>query len=285
MAIGDIFDSGAEERDLERESQESAEDIIGGGGGLIDYDGDGTVSERERARSHFEGLAQGRLGAGESESEGAYGRLLGESAEGGAYADWQDVRAQQNARGVLEQMAEGRLSRWEEARRAEMQRQADQVTRGQRGALAQQLEMTGQSDPALMALMAGQQDAGAGQERQLGMQAMARERALAAMSDYGRAASEERRQGVQERGARASAIDRFNQANTDYLRGVEQRDVARANARQEQAADIYTGNATSAERSEQYNRSRSGGYGDPIVTGIAGATDRDDDSDRWGSGY
>lgn len=156
----------------------------------------------------------------------------GSSAFEGAGAE--SIEAQRRALGMLQTQAETQgFTPAERSMQQSVMRQAEQSSRGQRMADLQALEARGMGGSG-MSMVAGQMAGQAGADRaaDFGAQAMmaAQQRALAAMSQYGQAASQMRGQDYQ----RAGALDSWNQALAERAQAVEGRNTERYNQSQDQ---------------------------------------------------
>lgn len=244
--IGDLF--GSNERQAGREAAQAREQSMG------------VVDKLEGQQPTWNQLAGGPY---ENESALRSGMLLGDSQAAGAQADPMAIEAQRRALQQMQDVSRGGLT---DADRAAIEQGNTAVAtqlRGQRDASLQDLRARGAGGGGaeLAALFGGAQGgAQAMAAQQTDIQRQAQQRALQAMQSSGQMGSQMRQQSFGEQFNRGQAADLFTRSNTEYQRGVQQRNVGRQNQRMDNQRDAYQqqfGNRRdmAAMRTNQYDQS------------------------------
>jgi hypothetical protein len=168
--------------------------------------------------------------------EDAEGLLMGDSVAAGAQSDPRSREYQQQ---VLEELgtqarmgARGRMTLGQNAAYDQTRGAADQVQRGAREGYASRLASRGQGGADVDQAMAGmgaQQSAQASAVADAQMQAGLADRTRDLQSAYSQMARGMRDQGFQEDFARGQAADQASWFDTDYQRGVNERNTNREN--------------------------------------------------------
>lgn len=242
-----------------------------------------TKEERERSDRAVD-LLEG--GPATEENTGAIDNyLLGDPAAGNAAADPYDIAAQQEALQRLGMLGAGVKSSEEQARREKFETQAMATAAGRRGAALQgaQERGGGQQASELSAIQGGQDQAWLEGDLQAGFGAADEQHRMAALNELGRMSGTARRQGFDEGMGRASAIDRFNQSNTDYRQSRQQRDTERDNSFQSAKADARMGRAVRQDNYATAAKQRGSDSASSLGTAAANASNDDGGRDSGGT--
>ena len=258
----------------------------GGPLGVID-DISGASSRRARVRARAsEGTAR-RADAGAMDAIGglessaptyeqeavdpaleAYGKedMLGDASMQGAGADPFAIEAQRRALQAMQDVyTQGGMTAGDRARQQQMQAQNAQRERASREAQMQQMAARGQlggGNEVLARMSAAQGSADRNAQQGLGLEAMAEQRALAAMQQTGTLGGQVRRQSFDEDTARRRAADEVARANWAARQGVQMRNVASAREGQYHNAGVYGDQYGRRERSTAMRTGQYGQRGD-----------------------
>lgn len=260
--------------------------VIGGvGGGILGAFGAGESADAQNAARDQYNQAVGGLQSAQMGPESAVpvydyeyvtpDMLYQDPAAAYAYADPEAVNAQYSALDQMQQWGNGQLTQADMAGMQLGQMSNAQQERGSREAYMNSLNQRGMggSGAEIAGVMSGMQNTtNANAMQALSMQVAAQDRALRATESAANMASGLRGSSYGEARDRASVWDQFNQANTDYRRGVQGANVDRTN---NQANAIVAGNQTMYNQAKDVASMQTGVPTDssnPWATAIGGIT-------------